>query len=181
VVTSHLPYHSWAAVRDLYREICQEVGPSSSSSVRFKVDQQPNFTIIAFFTWPAHSKIYVEGGGGGDLYHSISSSTLKETFPFFEFLCTKTNPHFSINKAALDLFHSIRGSLPYLKSQVPLWPQNSFLFFFCFFTSHYYTSKLDKSISMNCNCWSIVKQTALTTPNFLKSPITCQTNCFNNS
>uniref|UniRef100_A0A2N9HVG9 HAT C-terminal dimerisation domain-containing protein n=1 Tax=Fagus sylvatica TaxID=28930 RepID=A0A2N9HVG9_FAGSY len=120
VVTSHLPYHSWAAVRELYREICQEVGPSSSSSVRFKVDQQPNFTIIAFFTWPAHSKIYIEGGGGGDLYHSISSSTLKETFPFFEFLCTKTNPHFSINKAALDLFHSIRGSLPYLKSQVPL-------------------------------------------------------------
>ena len=172
VVSSDLLKHSWAAIWDLYREINQQEGQSSSPLVRFKVYKQTTFTIIAFFTWPSCSKDYIQGGGG-DL---ISSSTLKEggdfdlvtgqsrgmsfittftsfvvkylsfftcilqqmipfigqscggteefpfkeTFPLFEFLCTKTNPHFSINKAALELFHSIRHSLLDLKSQVPL-------------------------------------------------------------
>jgi hypothetical protein len=95
--------------------------------VSFKVDQQPNFTIIAFFTWPACSKDYIQGGGG-DL---IPSSAFKETFPLFEFLSTKDNQNFSINKAALELFHSIRDGRD-LKSQVPLslGPQIFFLFFF---------------------------------------------------
>uniref|UniRef100_A0A7N2N7Y4 Uncharacterized protein n=1 Tax=Quercus lobata TaxID=97700 RepID=A0A7N2N7Y4_QUELO len=34
----------------------------------------------------------------GDL---VSSSTLEESFPLFNFLCTKNNPDFTINKAAL--------------------------------------------------------------------------------
>ena len=109
VVSSELPNHSWAAIQNLYREISQQEGlyPSPSPSVRFKVDQKTNCTIITFLTWPACSKDYIQGGGG-DL---ISSSTLKETFPdLFEFLCTKDNSHFSINKTALDLFASIRGS-----------------------------------------------------------------------
>nr|POE44889.1 isoform 2 of senescence-associated carboxylesterase 101 [Quercus suber] len=113
VVSSGVLYHSWAAVRDLYSEINQNEQPSLS--VRYKISQQPNCTTIAFFTWPACSKDYIiQGGGGEDL---VSSSTLKESFPLFEFLCTKTNPKFSINKAALELFASIRDSLPSLKSQ----------------------------------------------------------------
>ena len=130
VVSSELPNHSWAAIRNLYREISQQEGlsPSPSPSVRFKVEQKPNCTIITFLTWPACSKDYIQGGGG-DL---ISSSTLKETFPLFEFLCTKDNPHVSINKAALDLFTSIRGSLPYLKSQVTYHYVLKFLFLFFF-------------------------------------------------
>ncbi|XP_065636242.1 senescence-associated carboxylesterase 101-like isoform X1 [Quercus suber] len=114
VVSSGVLYHSWAAVRDLYSEINQNEQPSLS--VRYKISQQPNCTTIAFFTWSACSKDYIiQGGGGEDL---VSSSTLKESFPLFEFLCTKTNPKFSINKAALELFASIRDSLPSLKSQI---------------------------------------------------------------
>jgi hypothetical protein len=126
VVSSGILKHSLAAI------ISQQEGispsPSPSPSVSFKVDQQPNFTIIAFFTWPACSKDYIQGGGG-DL---IPSSAFKETFPLFEFLSTKDNQNFSINKAALELFHSIRDGLPYLKSQVPLslGPQIFFIFFF---------------------------------------------------
>jgi hypothetical protein len=112
VVSSGILKHSLAAI------ISQQEGlsPSPSPSVSFKVDQQPNFTIIAFFTWPACSKDYIQGGGG-DL---IPSSAFKETFPLFEFLSTKDNQNFSINKAALELFHSIRDRLRDLKSQVPL-------------------------------------------------------------
>ena len=134
VVSSELLYHSWAAIWNLYREINEQEGlsPSPSPSMRFKVDhQQPNCTIIAFFTWPACSKDYIQGGG--DL---ISSSTLKETFPLFEFLCPEDNPHLSINKAALELFASIRDS-PLLKSdQVPLslCPQKKIFFLFSFST-----------------------------------------------
>jgi hypothetical protein len=108
VFSSGILKHSLAAI------ISQQEGlsPSPSPSVSFKVDQQPNFTIIAFFTWSACSKDYIQGEGG-DLIPS-------ETFPLFKFLCTKDNPNFSINKAALELFHSIRDRLPYLKSQVPL-------------------------------------------------------------
>ena len=108
VVNSDLLNSSWAAIWNLYIEISQQEGLSSSPSpsVRFKVYEQPNCTIIAFITWPVCSKDYIQGEG--DL---ISSSTLKETFPdLFEFLCTKDNSHFSINKTALDLFASIRGS-----------------------------------------------------------------------
>ena len=121
VVSSGILKHSLAAI------ISQQEGlsPSPSPSVSFKVDQQPNFTIIAFFTWPACSKDHIQREGG-DL---IPSSTFKETFPLFEFLCTKDNPNFSINKAALELFHSIRDRLPYLKSQVPLSLGPQFLFF----------------------------------------------------
>jgi hypothetical protein len=124
VVSSGILKHSLAAI------ISQQEGispsPSPSPSVSFKVDQQPNFTIIAFFTWPACSKDYIQGGGG-DL---IPSSAFKETFPLFEFLSTKDNQNFSINKAALELFHSIRDGRD-LKSQVPLslGPQIFFFFF----------------------------------------------------
>ncbi|KAL0014234.1 hypothetical protein SO802_001303 [Lithocarpus litseifolius] len=114
VVSSGVLYCSWAAVRELYSEVNQNEQPSLS--VRYKVSQQPNCTTIAFFTWPTCSKDYIiQGGGGEDL---VSSSTLKESFPLFEFLCTKTTPQFSINKAALELFASIHGSLPSLKSLI---------------------------------------------------------------
>ena len=126
VVSSGILKHSLAAIISQHG-----LSPSPSPSVSFKVDQQPNFTIIAFFTLPACSKDYIQRGGG-DL---IPSSTFKETFPLFEFLCTKDNPNFSINKAALELFHSIRDRLPYLKSQVPLslGPQIFLFFFFTLF------------------------------------------------
>ena len=136
VVSSELLYHSWAAIQNLYREISQQEGlipsPSPSPSVRFKVDQKTNCTIITFLTWPACSKDYIQEGGG-DL---ISSSTLKETFPLFEFLCTKDNPHVSINKAALELFASIRGSLPYLKSQVHTITMSSNYYYFFTLLEH---------------------------------------------
>ena len=71
-------HDAWTAIWNLYTEINQNEGPSSL--VKFKVFELPNFTIIAFFTWPANSKYYVQDNGGGDF---DSSSNLKESFPFF--------------------------------------------------------------------------------------------------
>jgi hypothetical protein len=116
VATSNVLHHSAAVISELYGEIHE--APSSASPVRFKIDdQQPNCTIIAFVTWPPCTKEHLQGEGGGDF---VSSSVLKETFPLFEFLCTKDNPRFSIHKPAIELFFSVRGMLDFLKSKVPL-------------------------------------------------------------
>ncbi|KAL0014240.1 hypothetical protein SO802_001309 [Lithocarpus litseifolius] len=107
VVSLDVLHDAWTAIWNLYTEISQNEGPSSL--VKFKVFERTNCTIIAFFAWPANSKDYVQGNGGGDF---VSSSTLKKSFPFFNFLCTKDNPEFSINKPALELFTSIFDVLP---------------------------------------------------------------------
>ena len=103
---------AWTEISELYKETSQNEGPSSS--VKFKIYEPPNCTLIAFFTWPANSKDSVQGNEGGDF---VTSSALKEYFPHLNFLCTKTNPKFSVNKPALELFKSIFDKLP--KSVVP--------------------------------------------------------------
>ncbi|XP_050258055.1 senescence-associated carboxylesterase 101-like [Quercus robur] len=109
VVSFGVLHQSLATVQDLHGEIISQ----NEHPVRHKVSQQPNYTIIAFSTLPACGKDYIQQRG--DL---VSSSTLKKSFPLFNFLSTKTNPDFSINKAALELFASIRDRLPTLKSQI---------------------------------------------------------------
>ncbi|KAM3761552.1 hypothetical protein ACB098_01G276600 [Castanea mollissima] len=108
VVNLDILQDAWTAIRDLCKETSQNEEPSSP--VKSKVFDKPNCTIIAFFAWPANSKDYVQGNGGGDF---VTSSTL---FPLFNFLCTKANPNFSINKTAFQLFSSI--DLPSLKSEI---------------------------------------------------------------
>ncbi|XP_023895073.1 senescence-associated carboxylesterase 101 [Quercus suber] len=111
VVNLDILQHAWTAVTDLCKETSQNEEPTSL--VKFKVYELPNCTIIAFFTGPANSKDYVQGNGGGDF---VTSSTLKDHL--FNFLCTKANPNFSINKLAFQLFSSIFGVLPFLKSKI---------------------------------------------------------------
>ena len=113
VVSLDVLHYAWTAIWNLYTEISQNEGPSSL--VKFKVFEIPCCTIIAFFTWPANSKDYVQGNGGGDF---VSTSTPKKCFPVFNFLCTKDNQEFSVNKPALELFTSIFDVLP--ESVVPL-------------------------------------------------------------
>ena len=127
VVSSGVLNQSFATVRELHGEIINQ----NEHRVRHKVSQQSNCTIIAFSIWPGCGKDYIQER---DL---VSSSTPKEktpeSFPLFNFLSTKANPDFSINKAALELFASIRDKLPDLKSQVTPSPENS-LFLFRFVT-----------------------------------------------
>ena len=138
LVSSGVLTQSLATVHDLQGEIINQ----NEHPVRHKVSQQPNCTIIAFSTLPACGKDYIQQRG--DL---VSSSTLKKSFPLFNFLSTKTNPDFSINKAAHELFASIRDRFPTLKSQVTPSPENSF-FLLCFVTQ-YFTTLLGTSSSMS--------------------------------
>ncbi|XP_075636520.1 senescence-associated carboxylesterase 101-like isoform X2 [Castanea sativa] len=109
VISSGVLNQSLATVQDLHGEI---INQNEHPVVRHKVSQQSNCTIIAFSSWPGCGKEYIQERG------DLVSSTLKESSPHFNFLSTKTNPDFSINKAALELFDSISDSLPTLKSQI---------------------------------------------------------------
>ncbi|XP_050271353.1 senescence-associated carboxylesterase 101-like isoform X2 [Quercus robur] len=106
VVIPDILQQAWTAISELYKETSQK---EPSSSVKFKIYEPLNCTIIAFFTWPANSKDCVQGNEGGDF---VTSSALKGYFPHFNFLCPKGNQKFSINKPALELFTSIFDVLP---------------------------------------------------------------------
>ncbi|XP_041006207.1 senescence-associated carboxylesterase 101 isoform X2 [Juglans microcarpa x Juglans regia] len=113
-VTSGVLSDSWDVISALYREINNV--SSSDFPVIFKIDdKRPNCNIIAFVTWPPCTKEHLQAIGASDV---VSSSALKDTLPLFEFLCSKTNPCFSINKLAVECFKSIRGVLPFLRSQI---------------------------------------------------------------
>nr|POE78286.1 senescence-associated carboxylesterase 101 [Quercus suber] len=111
VVSSGVLNQSFATVRDLHGEIINQ----NEHRVRHKVSQQSNCTIIAFSSWPGCGKDYILER---DLVSSSTPEEKTESFPLFNFLSTKTNPDFSINKAALEHFASIRDRLPNLKSQI---------------------------------------------------------------
>ncbi|KAG6619207.1 hypothetical protein I3842_Q102600 [Carya illinoinensis] len=113
VVTSAVLSDSWDVNSALYTEINNT--PSSNFPVRFKIDKRPNCNIIAFVTWPPCTKEHLQAVGAADF---VSSSALKDTLPLFEFLCSKTNPCFSINKLAVECFKSLRGVLPFLRSEI---------------------------------------------------------------
>ncbi|KAG6719885.1 hypothetical protein I3842_03G029200 [Carya illinoinensis] len=113
VVSSGVLSHSWDAISELYSQI--KNAPSSDLLVKFKIHERSNFNIIAFVTWPPCTKEQLQAVGAADF---VSSSALKDTLPLFEFLCSKANPCFSINKLAVECFKSLRGVLPFLRSEI---------------------------------------------------------------
>lgn len=127
VVTPDLLHRSWDAVVDLYRDATNpNEQPSLPYSVKFKAYPQPsNHTIIVFVTTPTYTKHHLQQEAA-DL---VSSETLKETFPLFEFLCPKNNQSFSVHRRAITLFASLYGELSLLKKQVHLYQTLVFSFF----------------------------------------------------
>ncbi|XP_052194980.1 senescence-associated carboxylesterase 101 isoform X2 [Diospyros lotus] len=113
VVSSGLLSHSWAAIRELYRDSLLH-DPTSPVSIKNKVHQQPpNCTVLAFAPSTPFAAQYLQGEGR-DL---VSSAALREHFPLFEFVGAKGNPSFSIHRAAVTLFASLRDKLSYLKDR----------------------------------------------------------------
>ncbi|GFS45077.1 sulfatase and phosphatidylinositolglycan class N domain-containing protein [Actinidia rufa] len=114
VVNSDLLHHSWAAIEELYRETNLN-DLTSTFSIKYKVYEQPQkATVIAFVSSPHCTAHHLQGQGGRD---SVSSVTLREDFPVFEFVGTKVNPAFSIHRAAATLFASLKDDLSSLKDQ----------------------------------------------------------------
>ncbi|PKI34330.1 hypothetical protein CRG98_045246, partial [Punica granatum] len=106
-VSSDLLYYSWGAISELRTNPSRHVG-SSSLSVEYREYRVRNYRIIAFIVSPVTEKYLLEGS---DL---VPSSDI----PDFNFLCSKSNPEFSINRAAKALFDSVCGELSSLKYQV---------------------------------------------------------------
>lgn len=106
VVSSGLLKLSWDKISELYTESNQ------SKKIRCKVYQQPqsNCIIVAFVVSPNCTKQLLEND------ELVPSSSL----PFFHFLRTKIDSSFSISKAAVTLFDSVRDQLSSFKDRVPL-------------------------------------------------------------
>lgn len=113
VLASGLPQRSWAAINDPN----PNGQPSLAPSVRVKVRPQSP-TIIAIAT--SHTAHNLQQDR--DL---VSSATLKENSPIFDFLCSKTNPSFSIHRAAINHFITLHDELEVLKNQIINSPPNS--------------------------------------------------------
>ncbi|KAF8031782.1 hypothetical protein BT93_D0867 [Corymbia citriodora subsp. variegata] len=111
VVSSDILCNSWAAISELQSQIDRNhQSPPSSETVKIREFKHPEYRIIAFVTPPVAISYLQEEG---DLVPSSSSETSE-----FQFLCSKDNPSFAINKAAISLFNSLQDKLSSLKAQV---------------------------------------------------------------
>ena len=111
VVSSGLLKLSWAKILDCYRGVNLNEQQTLGFSLRWKAYQEANINIIVFITSPICTKSHLQEA------ELISSTALKESFPFVEFLCS--NGHsFSIHKAAITLFAAQKNELSQLKNQV---------------------------------------------------------------
>ncbi|KAJ7970892.1 senescence-associated carboxylesterase [Quillaja saponaria] len=114
VLTSGVLDRSLTAISDLYRSTnSNHEQKSLPFSIKYEVFKQSDLTIIAFVTAPTCTQNHLQEGEAADL---VPSSYFKEQF--FEFLCTKVNPSFSVNKAAIDLFISHQNELSPLKNEI---------------------------------------------------------------
>ncbi|CAN4090690.1 unnamed protein product [Withania somnifera] len=107
VVSSDLLHHSWATISDLFSQTYLN-NPNNPVPVLFKVyHYHSNGAIIAFVS----SLSTVDN-------EMVSSEDLKGSQVPFDFISTKLNPRFSVNKAAIDLFASLLNGLSALKEQL---------------------------------------------------------------
>ncbi|EOY02293.1 Senescence-associated gene 101, putative isoform 1 [Theobroma cacao] len=110
VVSSGLLKLSWAKNLDCYGGVNLNEQHALGFSLRYKAYQEAKFNIIAFVTSPICTKSHLQEA------ELVSSTALRETFPFVEFLCSNGNS-FSIHKAAITLFAAHMNELLQLKNQ----------------------------------------------------------------
>ncbi|XP_022774436.1 senescence-associated carboxylesterase 101 isoform X2 [Durio zibethinus] len=107
MVSSGLLKLSWAKILDCYRGVNLNEPQRGFS---WKAYQEANINIIVFIKSPICTESHLQEP------ELVSSTDLKNSFPFFEFLCS--NGHsFSIHKAAITLFAAQMTELLQLKAQ----------------------------------------------------------------
>lgn len=118
-LSSDLLHHSWITISALSSH------PYINKPILFKVyPYHSNGAIVAFVSSPT-CNLQKE---------MVSSEELQGSQSPFDFISTKLNPHFSVNKAAITLFASLLNDLSALKEQVLLYSSISlqkFLFLLC--------------------------------------------------
>ncbi|XP_049385012.1 senescence-associated carboxylesterase 101-like [Solanum stenotomum] len=103
LVSSDLLHHSWFTISDLRNH------PYLNNPILVKVyPYHSNGAIVAFVSSPTCTLPK----------EMVSSEDLEGSQSPFEFISTKRNPHFSVNKAAITLFASLLNELSALKEQL---------------------------------------------------------------
>ncbi|KAA8548056.1 hypothetical protein F0562_004683 [Nyssa sinensis] len=114
VLSSDLLHLSWDAISNLYRDN-NPSDPTLILRVKYRVYSQPSkASIVVFVPSRICTALHLQDEGS-DL---VSSATLRENFPLFDFLSSKDNPSFSIHRAAITLFASLHDELSPLKNQL---------------------------------------------------------------
>ncbi|XP_049371523.1 senescence-associated carboxylesterase 101-like [Solanum verrucosum] len=102
-VSSDLLHHSWFTISDLRNH------PYLNNPILVKVyPYHSNGAIVAFVSSPTCTL----------QKEMVSSEDLEGSQSPFDFISTKLNPHFSVNKAAITLFASLLNELSALKEQL---------------------------------------------------------------
>ncbi|XP_010030755.2 senescence-associated carboxylesterase 101-like [Eucalyptus grandis] len=97
-VSSGILGNSWAAISKLRSQVDRDhQSPSSSETVKIQEFEYPRYKVIAFVTPPVAASYLQEENG---LVESSSSEASE-----FQFLCSKKNPSFAINKEVISLFN----------------------------------------------------------------------------
>ncbi|XP_055805162.1 senescence-associated carboxylesterase 101-like [Solanum dulcamara] len=108
LVSSDLLHDSWSRISDLNSHMYLN-NPTNSVPILLKVyPYHSNGAIVAFVSSPTCS-VQKE---------MVSSEALKGSQSPFDFISTKVNPHFSVDKAAIILFASLLNELSALKEQL---------------------------------------------------------------
>lgn len=103
LVSSDLLHHSWFTISDLRNH------PYLNNPILVKVyPYHSNGAIVAFVSSPTCTL----------QKEMVSSEDLEGSQSPFDFISTKRNPHFSVNKAAITLFASLLNELSALKEQL---------------------------------------------------------------
>lgn len=115
VGSSEVLHRSWDAISGLLQESCSRNDPTTVPlSVAYEVRQYPpSGTIIAFASSPSSTLQHLQTEGT----ELVSSDELSGFLPVFDFICTKVNPSFSINKSAATIFAALLGGLSLVKQQ----------------------------------------------------------------
>ncbi|XP_060191484.1 senescence-associated carboxylesterase 101-like [Lycium barbarum] len=109
VVNSDLLHHSWFTISDLISHTYLNNNQTNTSPILYKVyPYHSNGAIIAFVSSPTCT-VQKE---------MVSSEDLKGSQVPFDFISTKLNPHFSVNKEAISLFALLLNELSALKEQL---------------------------------------------------------------
>ncbi|KAG5621689.1 hypothetical protein H5410_006907 [Solanum commersonii] len=103
LVSSDLLHHSWFTISDLRNH------PYLNNPILVKVyPYHSNGAIVAFVSSPTCTL----------QKEMVSSEDLEGSQSPFDFISTKRNPHFSVNKSAITLFASLLNELSALKEQL---------------------------------------------------------------
>ncbi|KAK6913157.1 EDS1, EP domain [Dillenia turbinata] len=119
VVNSNILHQLWTQIEELYKEMETRKNlndqPTLPLPFCYKISQlSPNCVVMVFITSPPCAASHLQAAGG----ELIPSSTIKDHFPLFDFLCSEDDQSFSIHKDAITRLASLPDDLSRIAKQI---------------------------------------------------------------